>query len=256
MLDQLSKRGLSASAAQLERWRADGLLPTAVRTPLGRGRGSTSEYPPGAIEVAVVLAKLGGQGVPLHRGVLGLFFAGLPVPEDRLREAIRSVVTSNFAAEFNLVPAVALGASSLTDEQDPTEPYRLSAQAIAAADNIAAHGVNEVGSDQVIAAVAELSVGATGIDTKNLYRRLVDRELKGEPLVPPLVADGAGAALAVAELPLSTLESLRSEALAVVSMRATRPDAVEELLATRPEVLLVAMVMWRVVRTTGGAGGG
>ena len=94
LIEALAERGCHVSAYQIERWRATGELPRPVRRGRGRGRGTVSE-PPGAETVnrAVVLAQLSRQGSrrpgshPIER-----FAAGLPVPENVIREAIETAL--------------------------------------------------------------------------------------------------------------------------------------------------------------------
>jgi hypothetical protein len=51
-----------------------------------------SRYPEGSLEIAAVLAKVGGQGRSRHLGALVLFRAGLPVEEQAVRDALAWVV--------------------------------------------------------------------------------------------------------------------------------------------------------------------
>jgi len=140
---------------------------------------------------------------------------------------------------------------SALSSEGPPPSGRLSPQARAAAENIAVNGVNEVGSAQVLDALAELSMGPITIDTKKLNQRLLDRELAGEPLVPPSAAWAADGALALADLPLDSLDSLdslRSEAAVMVAAATGSREAADSLATTYPEVLLIAMVTCHVTR--------
>jgi hypothetical protein len=100
LIGALSDRGVHASGAQLERWRTAGLLPRNERHGRGRGAGSTSLVPPGAIDLAQGLALATRRGRPLHESVLRLFTYNpryrldiflvapqLPVPESPVRDA-------------------------------------------------------------------------------------------------------------------------------------------------------------------------
>ncbi len=73
LIAALRDRGVHVSEAQLERWRTAGLLPRNERHGLGRGAGSTSQVPPGAIDIAQGLALATRRGRPLHEAVLRLF---------------------------------------------------------------------------------------------------------------------------------------------------------------------------------------
>lgn len=72
----------------LERWRLAKLLPPPERRWLGRGRGSVSAYPGGAVEIATVLAEHTRQGRSRHYGAVALFVSELPVGEDVLKDAL------------------------------------------------------------------------------------------------------------------------------------------------------------------------
>jgi len=97
----LRDRGVHVSEAQLERWRTAGVLPRNQRHGLGRGAGSTSSVPPGAIDLAQGLALATRRGRPLHEAVLRLFTYNpryrlgillvapqLPMPEKPVRDAL------------------------------------------------------------------------------------------------------------------------------------------------------------------------
>ena len=89
-----ARHGATVTARQLERWRGSGLLAANIRSYPGRGRGSTSEPPPGAAGLVVWLA---GNARPGRRpGDLALlaFAEGLAVPEDTVRAAFAAAVTS------------------------------------------------------------------------------------------------------------------------------------------------------------------
>jgi hypothetical protein len=89
-----ARHGAAVTARQLERWRASGLLAPNVRSYPGRGRGSTSEPPPGAAELAVWLAANARPGRRPGDLALLAFAEGLTVPEDTVRTAFAGAVTS------------------------------------------------------------------------------------------------------------------------------------------------------------------
>lgn len=86
--------GVKVPARHLERWRASGLLAPNVRRGLGRGRGSTSEPPPGAGELVVWLARNARPGRRPCDLALLAFAADLPVPEDTVRAAFAGAIDS------------------------------------------------------------------------------------------------------------------------------------------------------------------
>lgn len=88
LLDAVGAYGSVVSEYQLERWRGAGLLPRALRSGLGRGRGSQSSYREEALPMALILANTAGQGRSLHAAALELFMFGYPVPESTIRRAM------------------------------------------------------------------------------------------------------------------------------------------------------------------------
>jgi hypothetical protein len=108
LIAHAARYGTVVSARQLERWRARRLLAPNIRRALGRGRGSTSEPPPGAAELVIWLA---GHARPGRRpGDLALlaFAAGLAVPEDTVRTAFADAVTGiRLPVEASMPPGAA-----------------------------------------------------------------------------------------------------------------------------------------------------
>jgi hypothetical protein len=82
-----ASRGFVVTARRLERWREQRLLPPNRRRFLGRGRGSTSEPAPGAVELVVWLAGHAGPGRRPGDLALLAFGEGLAVPEAGVRGA-------------------------------------------------------------------------------------------------------------------------------------------------------------------------
>lgn len=70
--------GHEVSLAQLERWRREKLLVSNERVRLGRGKGTGSRLPPGAIDQAIALASVSRQGAhplwldPVYRAAANL----------------------------------------------------------------------------------------------------------------------------------------------------------------------------------------
>jgi hypothetical protein len=85
---RLAGDGLAVSPAQLERWRAAGLLPRNTRHGRGRGQGSVSTTGPETAAAAAALARHARQGRDLRLAVLDWFAEagrnepGVPEPPD------------------------------------------------------------------------------------------------------------------------------------------------------------------------------
>jgi hypothetical protein len=102
------RHGAVVTARQLERWRAAGLLAPNIPRGLGRGRGSTSEPPPGAAELVIWLARDARPGRRPGDLALLAFAAGLAVPEDTVRAAFaRAVTRIRLPVEATMPPGVA-----------------------------------------------------------------------------------------------------------------------------------------------------
>lgn len=82
LMEELRGRGVTVSAAQLERWRRCGLLARNLRRGLGRGAGSVSELQRGTVDYVEILASAATQGRSVHRTALALFTSGAFQPED------------------------------------------------------------------------------------------------------------------------------------------------------------------------------
>ena len=87
-----ARQGAAVTARKLERWRRQGLLAPNQRRALGRGKGSTSEPPPGACELVVWLARNVRPGRRPGDLALMAFAAGHPVPEVTVRAAFTAAV--------------------------------------------------------------------------------------------------------------------------------------------------------------------
>ncbi|MEV4477065.1 hypothetical protein [Nonomuraea sp. NPDC049504] len=100
LINRAAAQGVTVSARQLERWRADGLLqPNEVRT-LGRGRGRTSTPSPGAHEMVVWLGRHAGPGKRPGDLALMAFGEGMPVPEATVRKAFAEAIKVPLADDF------------------------------------------------------------------------------------------------------------------------------------------------------------
>jgi hypothetical protein len=120
---RLAERGLSVSAAQLERWRHAGLVPANVRRGLGRGRGSVSVPAQGAVEAAAALARHARPGRDLRWTVLAWYAeAGHPVlpgqepvPEPPWREVRAALLWAVEHDRIRLLRAAALSVRTDAD---------------------------------------------------------------------------------------------------------------------------------------------
>jgi hypothetical protein len=108
LIEDAGRLGAVVTARQLERWRAAGLLGPNIRRPLGRGRGSRSEPPAGAAELAAWLAGIARPGRRPRDIALLAFAAGLAIPEDTVRTAFASAAAgTRLPAEDSLPPGAA-----------------------------------------------------------------------------------------------------------------------------------------------------
>jgi hypothetical protein len=93
MAEDLSVRGLVVGCRSIEEWGRVGLAPAPTRRALGRGRGSVTEYPPGAADQYAAVAGVMRRGRPWQVAVLMLLARGtLPADEQLLRAAFRDVL--------------------------------------------------------------------------------------------------------------------------------------------------------------------
>ncbi|MFI6359083.1 hypothetical protein ACIBJF_42305 [Streptomyces sp. NPDC050743] len=79
LIERLAALGVAVSAAQLERWRAAGLLPRHERRWLGRTRGSVSALAEQTVHIAVALGRHARPGRDLRWTVIAWYAeAGRP----------------------------------------------------------------------------------------------------------------------------------------------------------------------------------
>lgn len=92
---ELAARGLKPGYRAIEDWAARGLAPRPARRPLGRGRGTTSAYPPGAAGQYAAVASVMRRGLPWQASVLKLLARGhLPADPGLVRQAYRDLLAS------------------------------------------------------------------------------------------------------------------------------------------------------------------
>ncbi|MGK4586053.1 hypothetical protein [Kitasatospora sp. HPMI-4] len=87
--------GVSVSAAQLERWRAKGLLPRATRAWRGR-YGTHSLLPEGSVELATALGRRSRRGQDWSELTVLVWLDGAPVKDSLLTGALRRVARHLF----------------------------------------------------------------------------------------------------------------------------------------------------------------
>lgn len=87
LIEQAREHGVNPTPRQLKRWRDEGLLPKPLRSWLGRGRGSVSEYPVEALPRVVVLASLSRLAREPVQATLLLFAIGDWADEVRLKRS-------------------------------------------------------------------------------------------------------------------------------------------------------------------------
>lgn len=92
LIDHARQHATIVSGAQLERWRAHGLLAPNQQRALGRGRGSTSSPAPGSHELVVFLGSQARSGRRRHDLALLALDAGLAVPAEAVRQALAASV--------------------------------------------------------------------------------------------------------------------------------------------------------------------
>jgi hypothetical protein len=99
LVQELAGRGLVVGYRAIEDWAARGLAPAPVRRSLGRGRGTASEYPPGAVEQYAAVASVMRRGLPWQVSVLKLLAGGhLPASENLVRQAFGDLLAPPPAA--------------------------------------------------------------------------------------------------------------------------------------------------------------
>jgi hypothetical protein len=96
LADELAARGLNVGCRSIEAWGIRGLAPPPARVWLGRGRGTTSAYPPGAVEQYAAVASVMRRGLPWQIAVLKLLVRGyLPADEDLVRVAFHDLLAAD-----------------------------------------------------------------------------------------------------------------------------------------------------------------
>jgi hypothetical protein len=95
LVAELAQRNVTAGYRAIEDWAARGLAPAPVRRSRGRGRGTVSEYPPGAADQYAAVAAVMRRGRPWQVSVLKLLVRGhLPTNENLIRRAFREILAT------------------------------------------------------------------------------------------------------------------------------------------------------------------
>jgi hypothetical protein len=89
LIDAASACGFKVTPKQIDRWRADKLLPPPARTSAGRGRGVQRPAPEGSAHQLIRLCGLLREDRSLHRAAFRLWVEAFPVPLERTRKALR-----------------------------------------------------------------------------------------------------------------------------------------------------------------------
>lgn len=93
LVQELADRDVSVSCRAIEGWAARGLAPAPVRRSLGRGRGTVSEYPPGAADQYAAVASVMRRRRPWQVSVLKLLARGyLPADQMLVRRAFHDLL--------------------------------------------------------------------------------------------------------------------------------------------------------------------
>jgi len=95
LIQELALRKVTVSPRMIEDWAARGLAPAPTRRSLGRGRGTASEYPPGAADQYAAVAAVMRRGRSWQVSVLKLLARGhLPTDENLVRQALRELLAA------------------------------------------------------------------------------------------------------------------------------------------------------------------
>lgn len=89
LVDALRKRGIDVNARQLERYRQAKLLLEQPQEHPGRGKGTISHLPKGAVERVVEVKAILDRHRDLRDALFVLFMRDREIGEDALKEAYR-----------------------------------------------------------------------------------------------------------------------------------------------------------------------
>jgi hypothetical protein len=92
MIQRVASLGYEVSEAQLARWHRAGLLPRPQQRPLGRGRGTETNYPPGASVQVVAICQIKHEERRLGRIAFRLWWEGFAVDLEVIRNQLSSMM--------------------------------------------------------------------------------------------------------------------------------------------------------------------
>lgn len=92
LIDAAAVYGFKVTPKQIDRWRADKLLPPPAKAGGGRGRGVRRPAPEGSAQQLMRLHYFLGEDRSLHRAAFRLWIEGFLVPLERVRKALRRLV--------------------------------------------------------------------------------------------------------------------------------------------------------------------
>ncbi len=92
LIDEAALYGFEVTPKQIDRWRADKLLPPPAKASAGRGSGVRRPAPEGSAQQLMRLQYFLSEDRSLHRAAFRLWIEGYPVPLERVRLALRRLV--------------------------------------------------------------------------------------------------------------------------------------------------------------------
>lgn len=113
LIDEAGRHGFTVTAKQIDRWRADHVLPPAGKAGGGRARGVQRPAPEGSAAQLVRLCQFLAEDRSLDRAAFRLWIEDYPIPLARLRRALAHLVPD---------PQLVLGASE-QQIRDKAEKY-------------------------------------------------------------------------------------------------------------------------------------
>lgn len=127
MIDSLAAAGFTVSHAQLERWRAFGLLPRHERRYRGRGKGSSSSATDAVTALAEVIAERVCGTRPLQEVALRIFFErpDIALTESVLKASIEWYVDRRIHSAHRKVADVLADVGTVTEDDEDRAAQRI-----------------------------------------------------------------------------------------------------------------------------------
>ena len=91
LIDEAARHGFEITSKQIDRWRADRLLPAPGRSSGGRGRGVRRPSAEGTAQQLMQLCKLLSEDRSLDRAAFRLWIDDYAIPLERLRRALANL---------------------------------------------------------------------------------------------------------------------------------------------------------------------